>query len=969
MINGDRLPSDPTPRHAPPSAPLACAWAKFGRGRDTTRGWLPLITHAQDAAGVMGHLIDSWLPPSLLRNWAQHFPDGSSDVRIFLSFLASVHDVGKLSPAFASQVSHLYQRMNAQGLRATAFSESDRRTAPHSIVGQWALEEWAAHRGVTSRAIPQLAGAIGAHHGRIAEPSQIRTMMSRDWLTGCGTWSTTRGEFLDLMSSITGADARWASWSNTTIPLPDLVNMLGLLVISDWLASNETFFPYFAADQFDDLGVQGHAERTADGYAEVAFPHAWAPAPNPDRGDAAYHKRFQWDESRHARQLQVLLDELSRDPTVRLLIVESPTGSGKTEAALIAGENLAATQGLAGMGIFLPTQATTNAMFFRVLNWLRALPELPEDEPAWAISLAHGKATQEPRFARLVEAVRKFDEADRAGTGKEIHDEDYQPHSGNETSQGESNLVAHSWFRGRQRPLLANFSVGTIDQLLMSALKSKHLPLRHLALSTKVCIVDEIHASDEYMTQYLDRALNWLGARQTPMVLLSATLTGQRRRELVEAYAKHLGPIHTREVGEARGYPLVTVVHTDGQVSVHDVTPMPSRQVAIEWSLGDDEHVIEQVSAIASGCVLIIRNTVKRAQQTARALTAAGLGPVTLAHSRFMAVDRAANDAELERLFGPVSDRPERHFVVATQVAEQSLDVDFDLLLTDVAPIDLIFQRIGRLHRHQRPRPPGLEDPRCVIMVDTLPTSTEPLKSDSGSEYVYGAWPLLRTGLVLLGRSSLSLPSECPGLLNDSIDPNYVVPAPWAEVLTVTKASYDAEAEKRRMRAQTFLLPDWDGPRSRQRLDRWFGLGPSTTDPEGLKGQALVRDAEPTLEVILVPVDEYGMAQAAPWLSDLPADVRSIPSNSAARHILGWSIKLPPQLTKFDDLDAVIKSLNAEASVNRWDWHLHPLLRGELFLPMRITPGRNEMTFRGVVGNKHWSLRYGPDTGLEVIDQ
>ena len=199
-----------------------------------------------------------------------------------------------------------------------------------------------------------------------------------------------------------------------------------------------------------------------------------------------------------------------------ILILEAQMGVGKTEAALAAAEIMANRFGLGGVFFGLPTQATANGIFPRLLGWADTQSEetLPQ-----AIKLAHGMAELNESYLRL------------QGRGVQLE----------EDAQEEHQVQVHQWFRGNKQALLANFVIGTVDQLLLAALAQKHVMLRHLGLAGKVVIIDECHAYDTYMNCYLDRALEWLGWYKVPVILLSATLPARRRTELVEAYQQKKG--------------------------------------------------------------------------------------------------------------------------------------------------------------------------------------------------------------------------------------------------------------------------------------------------------------------------------------------------------------------------------------------------------------------------------------------
>src|SRR5690606_31927012 len=243
-----------------------------------------------------------------------------------------------------------------------------------------------------------------------------------------------------------------------------------------------------------------------------------------------------------------------------LMLIEAPMGEGKTEAALAVAEVFAARSGAGGVFVALPTMATGNAMFPRMLQWLRRLPDVAGGG-LQSVMLAHSKAALNEDFGELVRAGRRT----VAGVEHDGRGDEWRPRSDRRASSAE--LVAHQWLHGRKKAMLSSFVVGTVDQLLFMGLKSRHLALRHLALAGKVVVIDEAHAYDAYMNSYLDRVLSWLGAYRVPVVVLSATLPAARRRELAAAYAgARPDDAALAHVAQAAGYPLITTVEPGGPV-------------------------------------------------------------------------------------------------------------------------------------------------------------------------------------------------------------------------------------------------------------------------------------------------------------------------------------------------------------------------------------------------------------------
>ncbi|WP_255360399.1 CRISPR-associated helicase Cas3', partial [Frankia sp. EI5c] len=318
---------------------------------------------------------------------------------------------------------------------------------------------------------------------------------------------------------------------------------------------------------------------------------------------------------------------------------------------------------------------------------------------------------------------------------------------------------------------MAPVTVGTIDHVLHAATRTKHVMLRQAGLAGRVVVLDEVHAYDVYMAQFLFEALRWLADASVPVVLLSATLPPDLRRDLVRAYLQ--GAVQRLDVedelrglAEPAGYPSVTsVCAVDGTphlaVDVY-ASKRPRLEVGVEILDEQDEFTPATVAAAvtaevqAGGCALVVCNTVARAQGVFTALQPVFGDDVVLLHARFIAAARAERAERVIDLLGPpgrrgAARRPDRLVVVATQVAEQSFDVDVDFLVTDLAPIDLLLQRIGRLHRHQRPvgaRAERFRAPRVLVTGVRFGDGRIPMWP-SGSRAVYGDHLLLRSAALV----------------------------------------------------------------------------------------------------------------------------------------------------------------------------------------------------------------------------
>jgi CRISPR-associated endonuclease/helicase Cas3 len=607
-------------------------------------------------------------------------------------------------------------------------------------------------------------------------------------------------------------------------------------------------------------------------------------------------------------------------------------------------------------------------MFSRVLVWLRRLPDADVGRGAHGVSLAHGKAQLNTEFAALFRAPLP------TGIGMD---------------EGGAEAGAHRWLAGRKRTMLADFVIGTIDQLLFTALKRRHLVLRHLGLAGKVVVIDEAHAYDVYMSQYLDRALEWLGAYGTPVVVLSATLPAHRRAQMLEAYdngrfALSPRPRHRRgaegadalpyqALREDLRYPLLNVSGT-GRIPTAIACPSSGRKVSVRIEQHDDDltHLAGTLrQALAEGgCALVVRNTVTRVQATADALRRqfGGEIEVSVAHSRFMGPDRAAKDRWLVDLFGSPDHlvragktRPTRHVVVASQVAEQSLDIDFDLLVTDLAPVDLVLQRIGRLHRHRRDRPSPVSQPRCLVT--GADWSVQPPAPGRGSTAVYAESSLLRSAAVLwpylTERRSLELPADISPLVQTAYGDGQVGPAEWQAQLSEAAQRSKVKDVERAQRANDYRLGKVGTAGSDLRAWLAGEIGDAKRGSDDARGRAHVRDDGPeTLDVLVLICTGEG-PQTPPWLivnGGVAVPTDAAPPAWLARTVATCTLSLPAAITSGPgQLDRLIGELE-QRSYHR-AWEKSPWLSSELIL---------ELDAAGEADLAGFNLRYDKDDGLRV---
>lgn len=907
--------------------PAKVLWAKKAKG-DQDKQWLSLMTHMADAAEIASSVWQHWLPAGTKRRIADginlteinidDFEDAA--LRCFI-FLAAAHDLGKATPAFQGRLGfteldeQLRQQMVDAGLpipRNIHFRE-----ARHFWASQLILEKHGFKRN--------LAVILGGHHGRppgYKQLNDLRTAYQGDlgWKPGQKAWSELQLELLNYALKLAGVSSEEAqSWQ------PDMaaqVLLSGLVIMVDWIVSAEDYFPYI------DLSgrVKSSGERAWAAWKELNLPECWSPKNDwSSMGESFYEKRFDIKKPRPVQT--AALNLLGNMIYPGIAIIEAPMGEGKTEAALAAAELLANKTGRSGIFFALPTQATANGLFLRICSWIERLG----DGVNHAVKLVHGKADLNELYNKIKEATKETD-----GGGYRVGGDESE-----ETS--DDAIIVHEWFTGRKRGILADFVIGTIDQVLMGGLKQKHLALRHLGLANKVVIIDECHAYDAYMNQYLYKVLNWLGAYGVPVVVLSATLPGGNRRKLIDAYLnqesvplRKYDPVFDTEKPEppalplwaATGdYPIITF--TDG-CDIHQEKISGGQlplEVTLEFMPADEQIALVLEDLLSEGgCAGIIVNTVKRAQKVAGELRELFGEDVQLLHSRFLAVDRARKEKDLFAELGADSEkngrRPKRRIVVGTQVFEQSCDLDFDVLISDICPMDLLIQRVGRLHRHQRGRPVKLQQARCFI------TGMTDSSFDRGAELVYGKYLLMNTRALL--PAVVTLPYDIPRLVQETYRPEgLLMPAELQLEYEAAKEEQEKKIAQKKAKAQDFQISDpWRGM---GHLVGWLDTSVAD-DPSGKRGEATVRDTEDSLEVLVVQRcgKEYRML---PWLDKfkgciIPAD--SPPEMEIARAMAECSIQLPRELCW--KLDVTIKELETIALNELREWQRSHWLKGELFL-------------------------------------
>lgn len=705
-------------------------WAKSGEA-----GGHGLLAHLLDVAAV-AEVILRLEPPATHRMAARSMGLREADVLRWVAALVGLHDFGKAIPGFQAkwEAGQLADRQAGLSFEPAASLECDQHSRATAALLSPMLQTlcgaeflWCLHG----------TQAVSAHHGYHFSAHEVANGAPR---REPPAWRQARSELLE---------AYWAVLAPPGCPEADamslpLVNWLaGLTSAADWIASNPTWFP--PGERHDDLAMyHQHALQLAEQALRRVGWRAWRPllAEVPDVAELLPRMIGRADVT--VRPLQREGDVLlrsARGPS--LLLVEAPMGEGKTELAFLAHLHLQAANEHRGLYLALPTQATGNALFKRAQTFLEAFATAGLD-----LQLVHGGAEMNEDLTTL----RGID------------------HSPSET------LSASTWFGQRRRPLLSPHGVGTVDQALYAVLNVKHHFVRLWGLSNRVIVLDEVHAYDTYTSGLIVALLRWLRSLDCSVVLMSATLPHARRRDLLTAWG-------VDQILPEPAYPRLMLADATGVKGVH-VDPRPLAPIEVQ-GMGCDINSLADV-AIAQlregGCGASIVNTVARAQALYRALQErlrdAGLAGDTsllLFHARFPADERRVLEERVLSLFGPHGQRPPRALLVATQVAEQSLDIDFDFMFSDLAPIDLLLQRAGRLHRHLRDSRPTAHAVARLWVAGLQPGQLPELEQTAWG-FVYEPYLLCRTWALLTQEPVLNLPHDIDRLVQAVYDDDHELP-------------------------------------------------------------------------------------------------------------------------------------------------------------------------------------------------
>ncbi len=713
------------------SISLKDVWAK-------TDPFQSIMTHAT-LSGLAAQVIWEKLPEGVQEELACLLSITQEQGKAWLGYLVSLHDIGKVEELFQWQWPEMRARMEKAG-KKPEFADTKVRHERTTVeaLNERIWKELGAEKSLRSF----YAGVLGAHHqGKDGKGGSKHTKNS-------SFWNGLQAELEETM--------RHLFLKTEVVSFPPLEKpqkgpagalLLGLTILSDWIASGDLFAD--AETWFDPEKTWAEAEQKVERFLE-------------DSGlcgsDVDFGRNFTdvWPNipRNGLRGLQEDIEALFAETEERIsvVLIEAPMGEGKTEAGIYAALQMARQWKKNGFYVGLPTSATSNQMVGRMREFL-ALHGLED-----TVRLLHSMAW--------------------------LVDEDL-PEMQFDT---EEKAYAARWLLPVRRGLLAPYAVGTVDQAMMAVLMVKYGVLRLLGLAQKTLVIDELHSYDVYMSELIERLLEWCKALEIPVVMLSATLPPEKKAQMLSPYTTEKLP---------QDYPAITAITETGQAVVRKIGRTEKHSVvsvSLCPILQDPEQIARKAAELVQdgGCLCVLLNVVDQAQTVYQALKQMGFdGETLLFHARFPAEWRQEIEAQCIRWFGKdKSHRPKKAILVATQVVEQSLDVDFDTMMTAVAPIDLLLQRVGRVFRHEdTPRPPQFQAPTLCVLTPRDPENYHD---------VYP--PCLRNQSIhlLQDRTAIRIPDDMPQLVADGYDMTAAPPEElehWMEHLMENEAMSSASTQ------------------------------------------------------------------------------------------------------------------------------------------------------------------------------
>lgn len=858
----------------------------------------PLICHLIDVAMAAHGIWEKSLTETQKKRLAKPFglEDDPDQAGNLLAFLVGLHDLGKCSPPFtlrgkgknsSEQTARLYALYKDSPFDLETFPQAS--DARHEFVTSIILPPILEKKfGFKLPFAKKVSDIIGGHHGNFPTTGFQNKNKTLENVCGTEVWREAQRELVDELAAALKIEGDFSNLDSKKIDNATAMIFAGFVTAADWVGSNADFFKCEIADSTNierDANFPVDAAKYLEKSKQLALKAlkelGWI-----DWVSVTSEKKFKelFPLLNPPRHLQIVAQEISKElESAGIVVVEEEMGMGKTETAMFLADVFNAALKQRGIYFALPTQATSNQMFGRIKNFLNEKYSDAECGKA-ILNLHHGHASINAEFEDLKQAGANQKVTGNRAELTPIYDD-------SQANREKSKTIAEEWFTYKKRGLFVPFGVGTIDQILLGALQVKHVFVRLFGLAHKTIIIDEVHAYDTYMSTLLERLLEWLAALGSPVIILSATLPKNRRDALIKAYLKGLGqkledkPV---PIGENDEYPRISYATANREPGKFNVRHLgfperESKTLYLEWKNRESfvEELIETLKP-EGGCVAVICNTVKEAQETHEQLrndpffqghANDGLPKLDLLHARFRFKDREMREKRAllrfgkngekvsfnengERIEKPVT-RPDCAVLVSTQIIEQSLDLDFDLMISEHAPADLLLQRSGRLQRHQRNRFDAFKLPTLWILKPETHEHGYLSKNAKGDPdfgtngIVYDKHILLRSWLKLRNCKHILIPNDIEDLIESvydkkrkCFDENYL------DVWEETKLSLDQKLKVKRQRAKAVYLTNFDD----EDIFNSFTFALDEDDPEKHSTlRAQTRDDErPSVAVVLL---------------------------------------------------------------------------------------------------------------------
>lgn len=618
-------------------------------------------------------------------------------------FICAIHDIGKAHPIFQGRDAETLEILRRKNLNQASFDTRFR----HEQYGANIFDRLSAE-DVDIKNSDIISQIIRMHHQKEQKKNSDIDIIKIDDKEKAKKWRHIQNEIYDYVKNIFRFDN--LNLINKNISKPELFvvqnAILGIMITADWIASNNYVFDNQQCENIDEFLKSRKVQ------ALKFLNNEWL-----IRQQIPVMQDFKSAFGFNGRPVQNDVEKIVHKNDIKCMLIESDCGSGKTEAALYAAAVLGNRSGLSGIYMGLPTGVSAEAIQDRVDEFL---------------------TSRGMRNTKLYTSKSML-----------LREPDKKP----------------AWTDISRQRLLAASAVGTVDQVMTAARLVRFESVRMDGLASKVLIIDEIHAYDAYMLAVIKDLLKICGELDVPVIMLSATLPISTKNDL-------LGVLGDGDIELHNGYPVISYVTKDGRVHEHVSRQyMPDKKISCELLpiLNDNDKIaLYAVDAVKDGgCECVIMNTVADAICVYDKIKKNKKNDckIILYHSRMTINARDKTSRKILAMCGKDrTKRPERVIIVGTQVLEQSLDIDVDYMITAICPIDLLFQRIGRYHRHGDE---GTIREHVVVANTVQVLIPATLSSYGGTEYVYEKCYLDATiDAIREHNGHLLIPSGMPDMIN-----------------------------------------------------------------------------------------------------------------------------------------------------------------------------------------------------------